>query len=68
MQAQTLQAEAQVDVEDTANALTKSGAVHDRIKTPIWVKMVRMGNVTSDVLATLQCAIVQCFVKYACGF
>ena len=68
MQAQTLQAEAQVDVEDTANALTKSGAVHNRIKTPVRGKMVRMGNVTSDVLATLQCAVVQYFVKYTCGF
>ena len=40
--------------------------VRSRIKTPVWVKMVRMGNVASDVFATLQCAVEQHFVKYMC--
>ena len=40
--------------------------VHSRIKTPVWVKMVRMGNVASDVFATLQCAVEQYYVKYMC--
>ena len=40
--------------------------MHSRIKTPVWVKMVRMGNVASDVFATLQCAVEQYYVKYMC--
>ena len=40
--------------------------VHSRIKTPVWVKMVRMGNVASDVFATLQCAVEQYYVEYMC--
>ena len=41
--------------------------VHMRIKTPVWVKVVGMGNVASDVLATLQSAVAQYFVNFMVG-
>ena len=40
--------------------------MHSRIKTPVWVKMVRMGNVARNLFATLQCAVEQYYVEYMC--
>ena len=58
---------AQAEVEDTADALLCAVMqVHIRIKTPVWVKMVRMGNVARNLFATLQCAVEQYYVEYMC--